>query len=114
MQAQSPDQQSEASGDSFSRRQPGCAIHFPIMLRRDTVDKLPKISPVEQLYRYMWRRKVCPALRRGSACFWTSEAEACAFPMGMLPGVMLEAQLLSWAMLQCRRPLHIHVLMSYV
>ena len=62
MQAQSPDKQSEASGDSFSHRQPGCAIHFPILLRRDTVDKLPKISPVEQLYRYMWRRKVRPAV----------------------------------------------------
>ena len=57
VQAQSPDRQSEASGGSFTR-QPGCAIHLPILLRRDTVDQLPKISPVEQLYRYMWRRKV--------------------------------------------------------
>ncbi|MCJ1422151.1 hypothetical protein MMC29_000030 [Sticta canariensis] len=35
---------------------PGCAL--PIMLQRDDVDRLPSTSPIEKLYRYMWRRKV--------------------------------------------------------
>lgn len=45
---------------------PGCAL--PIMLQRDHVDRLPSTSPVEKLYRYMWRRKV------GAACPRIAEA----------------------------------------
>ena len=35
---------------------PGCPL--PIMLQPDDVDRLPSTSPIEKLYRYMWRRKV--------------------------------------------------------
>ena len=50
----------ERSEASFPGGQPGCTIRLPVLLHRDAVEKLPNISPVERLYRFMWRRKVSP------------------------------------------------------
>ena len=49
-------QQVQPSAPSVAAMGPGCAL--PIMLQRDEVDRLPSTSPIEKLYRYMWRRKV--------------------------------------------------------
>ena len=46
--------QVQQSGPSLAA--PGCVL--PIMLKREDVDRLPNTSPIEKLYRYMWRRKV--------------------------------------------------------
>lgn len=52
----SDDTHVQASLPSVANMGPGCAL--PIMLHRDDVDRLPSTTPIEKLYRYMWRRKV--------------------------------------------------------
>ncbi|KAK9792705.1 hypothetical protein WJX73_008294 [Symbiochloris irregularis] len=47
--------QVQPSVPSVAAMGPGCAL--PIMLQRDDVDRLPSTSPIEKLYRFMWRRK---------------------------------------------------------
>ena len=37
----------------------GCVAAFPFpMMKQNKLENLPNTSPVEKLYRYMWRRKV--------------------------------------------------------
>lgn len=40
----------------------GCVAAFPFpMVKQKKLENLPSTSPLEKLYRYMWRRKVGPS-----------------------------------------------------
>ena len=48
----------------------GCVAAFPFpMMKQNKLENLPNTSPVEKLYRYMWRRKVGLFSRHGDASF---------------------------------------------